>query len=103
MATVYDLSKARRRTQAPVFDMPQSLLTVAAVFGFDLSRKFTAYSLIRRRKGTEVHIRTDYDLSINISYFTDTYPPNFKAARQWIAAIADRYAWQLTEVPWRRK
>jgi hypothetical protein len=76
--------------------MPESLLITAGMFGFPLPRTFTTYFLRRTKAGTEVSIKGG-PLTINLSYYTKTYPQNFKAARQWIAAVADRHGWQMAE------
>lgn len=96
MAEVYNLSKARRRQQSPRLPMPASLLTFSSTLGFPLPNTFTAYFLKRTKSGTEVHIKGG-PLTINLSYYTKTYPQNFKIARQWIAAVADRYGWRMAE------
>ena len=98
MAEVYDLRRVRRREKSPEFEMPESWLIVANMFGFDVNRTFSQYCLRRCRRGTEVHIR-EKRFTMNLSYFTKTYPANFKEARRWIAAVADRYGWQMTEAP----
>lgn len=96
MAAVYSLAKARRREQAPPLPLPESLLAAADAFGFELPNTFTSFYLIRRREGTEVHIKGGR-LSLNLSHALKTYPPGFKAARQWIKAIAERQNWQMVE------
>lgn len=97
MAEIYSLSKARRRQQSPRLPMPASLLTFSSVFGYPLPDTFTAYFLKRTKGGTEVHIKGG-PLTLNLSYFTKTYPQNFKAARLWIASVADRHGWRIVEV-----
>lgn len=102
MAEIYDLRKARRRTQSPPFIMPDSWLTVANMFGFEVHKRFSRFALRRtRNRGTEVYIR-EGRFSMNLSYFAKTYPPNFTQARIWISSVADRYGWELTEEPYRR-
>lgn len=73
------------------------LLVVADTFGLELPSTFTTYYLRRVKEGTEVSI-TGGRLTLNLSHAAKTYPPNFKAARKWIAAMADRFGWQMTEV-----
>lgn len=96
MAEVYNLAKARRRGPSPRLPLPDSLLVCAETFGFDLPNTFTSFFLIRRKKGTEVSIQGGR-LTLNLSYAMKTYPPHFKAARQWIAAVADRHGWEMVE------
>lgn len=96
MAEVYSLARARRRTQAPALDLPESLRVFAAAFGATVPRSFSSYYLKRTKQGTEVGIK-EAPWTINLSAALNTYPPDFKAARQWIAAIAERQGWQMVE------
>lgn len=96
MAEVYSMSKARRRERSPRLPMPDSLLITAETFGFPLPETFNVYYLRRTRRGTEVSIRGG-PLTINLSYYTKTYPNGFKEARKWIAAVADRHGWCMVE------
>lgn len=96
-AQVYSLARARRRDQAPAFVFPKSLTVFAETFGIGLPRRFSRFRLQRSRKGTHVFIG-EGPLEINLSAATKTYPPSFKTARRWIAAVAERHAWTLKEV-----
>jgi hypothetical protein len=92
--TVHHLEKVRRRDR---FVTPASLQVVADVFGLDLSRPFVGYELRRRKWGTAVYVMDDGGLSINLSYYENVSPVNFKAARQWVKAVSQRYGWTLIE------
>lgn len=96
MAEIYSIAKARRRERAPRLPMPESLVVVAGTFGLSLPETFTTYFLRRTKGGTEVSINGGA-LTINLSYYTKTYPKDFKAARQWIAAVAERHGWHMAE------
>jgi hypothetical protein len=71
-------------------------MIVARTFGFDTPRAFSAYYLHRSRYGTTVYV-IGGRLTMNLSHYAQTYPPNFKEARKWIAAIAERQNWTMTE------
>lgn len=96
MAEVYSLSKARRREPSPRFEFPESWLRVSALFGLDTPPTFTLFYLQRSKTGTRVFIKGGR-LTINLSAIVGCHPPNFKEARIWMAACADRYGWQITE------
>lgn len=96
MSQVYSLSKARRREKSPRMAMPESLLITASMFGFPLPDTFDRFFLRRTKQGTEVSIKGG-PLTINLSYYSKVYPENFKAARQWIFAVADRHGWHMHE------
>jgi len=71
-------------------------LVISDVFGFPLPKTFYSFYLVRCRHGTEVNIKSG-PLTINLSYALKTWPANFKEARQWTAAVSERFGWQLVE------
>jgi hypothetical protein len=93
MGELHKLSKIRPREALP---LPESLLVVSETFGFPLPKTFDSFYLVRCKNGTEVNINSG-PLTINLSYALKTFPADFKAARQWIAAVAERFGWTLTE------
>lgn len=95
-ATVYSLNKARRRDAAPRYELPESWLTVATLFGFDTPTTFDRFYLCRCKRGTEVSI-IGGKLTVNLSYFSDNFPATFPEARKWVAAMAERYNWTMVE------
>lgn len=97
MAEVYSLNRARRRSEAPAFDFPASLKIFAETFGTGLPKTFDRFYLKRSRRGTVVYIQNGA-LTIGLSPITGIYPKTFKDARKWVAAVAERQNWSMTEV-----
>lgn len=96
MAEIYSIAKARRRKPSPRLALPDSLLVAADTFGLDLPPTFTAFHLRRTKRGTEVYIRGGR-LTLNLSICLKCWPASFTDARMWIAAVALRHGWQMTE------
>lgn len=94
MGQVYQIGKARGK--APPLALPKSLLAFAESFGVDLPSQFDQFILRRCKQGAFVYIRSG-PLTVNLSAATKIYPANFKAARVWIASVAERQHWQMSE------
>jgi len=98
MAEVYSLAKARRREPAQEFRLPPKLILFFETFGLSTPKTFDRFLLKRSRRagGTVVYILSGPTM-IGLSPLTGIYPPSFKEARKWVAAIAERQGWTLRE------